>query len=259
MGFTPPTDPSVVDVAVFDDHGRRSFQRGEEDRGGGRRAEVRQKKKLDPRVIRVGDVVEVVDARRVVRVGYPKAVADYEALVKEKFAQELRAMFGPHAVGAVRHWRERGVSSHDEEEGSRKQLLGGVKYNALQKVVRELAYVEAKADHFGGRERSVHLVDAPEWAGRRCQVASVVTAMTGKYYGPSGGGYNSYEGDYDWEPGGLAGAKAVRIAELHYDLVVAGGGSYPAGAFGTVKSGKIVTFDPSPVRFPTSHLRKVEP
>lgn len=140
--------------------------------------------------LRDGDWVEIVVPRFVTRVGYPKTLDDYKKDIEEKQCILLSTLLSGY------------------QPGHRRDL-------AKQRIVHELAYLAAKDDGFGGRERSLHFEDHPELQGRLCQVYGVVTRMTGTYYPPCtsrGWGYGGYEEEY--EPGGLANQKCHRLLRI---------------------------------------------
>lgn len=148
------------------------------------------KRKRTPaaQVIRDGDLVLVTDPRFVKRVGYPMSVADYrERLVHRQgplLDQLFEALFGKHGSPVTR-----------------------------DKVEHELAYGMAKRNRFGGNERTLHWEEHPELVGQRMRVLSVRTAYTGRYYAPSSS-RDYWTGETDYEPGGIADAKAHRLARV---------------------------------------------
>lgn len=137
-------------------------------------------------IIRVGDSVRVVSPEFVVRVGYPRDVESYATPEVEDAVAEMLTKLGCPSPYTKRGFR---------------------------KVVDSVAYCLAKRNGFGGNERSLHLESKPELLNQVFVVDAVRTVMTGSYYPPSGG-YGGYEGDYDWEPGGLSNAKAHRLLTL---------------------------------------------
>lgn len=132
--------------------------------------------KKNPKLIREGDRVRIIIPKVVTRVGYPKAVKDYLDEAEKRYGKLLRIDMSDWCAG---------------------------------KVLHQIAYGLAKADGFGGRERSLHLEDAPNILGQEFTVSGVRTVQTGRYYPPSGS--TSYYGEYDYEPGGLADMKARRL------------------------------------------------
>lgn len=177
--------------------------------------EPRPTKKRDP-IIRAGDRVRVVVPKFVKRVGYPKSVEDYVPEVLEAAKTALAAALKPAKTLAA---------------------LATPTERTVLRIARELAYLRAKQDGFGGRERSIHFEDIPEHAGVVCTVHDVRTVMTGRYFAPSGGGYDYYTGESDYEPGGLDNMKPHRLASVSL-----------------YRSGKFSTAD---LELPVYHLEKL--
>lgn len=144
------------------------------------------KRSSDP-IIRERDLVEIVLPWTVERVGYPKKVSDYLEEANEKYHDQINYI----------------CNGHDHHDRLR------------NKIVKEIAYSLAKGDHFGGKTRSLHIKEYPEMLGHRSHVSHLRTVNTGIYYPPSGG-YDSYYGEYDWEPGGLYDMKQHRLATINF-------------------------------------------
>lgn len=151
-----------------------------------------------PKPFRAEDQVVIATPLFVRRVGYPKAIEDYLPEVDA----DLRTMVNDHEMLMGRLLGVRPPV---------KILLGVELERSLRKVRQELAYLRAKSDGFGGRERTIHTVEHPLHAGKTCRISSVRTVYTGRYYPPS---FTRYWGDYDAEPGGLAEAQAHRLATV---------------------------------------------
>lgn len=141
--------------------------------------------KRNPNVIWPGDWVEIVDPRVVKRVGYPKSVDDYKVIVRDRFSDQLAAIF-PHT-----------------------RLISVVAERAQRRVIHEIAYMLAKEDGFGGPDRTIHLEERPDLRGRTCQVTEIKTCMTGRYYAPSS--WRDSYGESDFESGGLANQHCHRL------------------------------------------------
>lgn len=140
--------------------------------------------------IRVGDRVRVVVPREVVRVGYPKRLEDYLPEVRGRFAGQLEAIRVELTLPDA------------------KLLDGdGCAADAVLRVERELARTLAKRDGYGGRERTVHEVECPEYLGQETTVDSLRTVYTGTYV-PGGGDENG-----EWPPD-LRDKKGRRIATV---------------------------------------------
>lgn len=177
----------------------------------------RRKRKLDPKVIRAGDQVRILNPRFVVRVGYPKVVKDYYAEVEKEFGDHIDRFLGLSHSRPFRGW---GDGPDQPADRSR--------------IIRTLAYSKAKQDGFGGKSRSIHLAYDPAFAQQIATVSSVRTAMTGMYGGP-------YEPEYG--SGGLADMKPVRIIEVHG---LKGASNFPLA----LKRGR-------GLEFPLSHVEKI--
>lgn len=145
--------------------------------------------------IRVGDAVRVVVPRFVKRVGYPKSVDDYVEELRSKYSGALDALL-------------REVLSH---KGRALALRSWVPERVRTRMEQEVAYVMAKADGFGGKERTIHFEDRPEFEGKKFWVQGMRSVFTGTYYPPcySPPSYDEMYGDY--EPGGLSNPKCHRL------------------------------------------------
>jgi hypothetical protein len=146
--------------------------------------------------IRIGDQVRIVTPKVVVRVGYPKAVADYLPVVRERHGAHLDAIFRSDIEPPL-------------------QLLSPElpwpRSKVRRRVEMDLAYMLAHEDGFGGRRRELHLEERPELAGQEARVDGLRTVMTGVYApGYSNGGW--YNDDY--EPAALDDRKPHRLAHL---------------------------------------------
>ena len=147
-------------------------------------------KKVRP--IRVDDLVEIVIPQYVLRVGYPKCPADYVALVRQQHEAALRTIYGFHSNYATTAKLPR----------------------QLQRAIQDLAYLACQRDGFGGKERRIHLSGPDErLRGRRFRVDRTRMVQEGDYYPPYSG--RSYEGEYDYEPGGLLNQRSRRLATSH--------------------------------------------
>ncbi len=145
-----------------------------------------------PKPLHVGDPVILADNPQfVIRVGYPKTVADYKPLVYEANRNLIRTVIDCHA-------------------GPRSQSKA---IFIAERWINDLAYLEMIKDRCGGPERSIHLTDPiPALAGCSFLITSLRTVKTGIYYGPSGGSH-----EYDPEPGGLDKCKTHRLVRLNTD------------------------------------------
>ncbi len=160
-------------------------------------------------VWRPGDRARVLEPVFVTRVGYPKTVDDYLPQVDEHDADLMEFL---------RKLLDREVAAEGPALILRSHLTEKMlEHAAVLRVKRQLAYLVAKRDGFGGRERVLHTVRVPEAALEIIEVGKVKRAVTGTYYPPTG--WSSLDGD-DYEPGGLSSPVHHQLATvdpwMHY-------------------------------------------
>lgn len=180
-------------------------------------------------VYRKGDTIRILRPRVVVRVGYPKTVEDY-------LPEQSREML-------VAEYLLRGQTLEQAIASAEVDIAFNLKKldDPHPKVAWVAAYLRAKGDGFGGRERTIHFEDLSYWQGSqwmrlddpdftltKCDtkafkpfeeiVVSKRVVKTGTYYPPSGGGYGTgwSEDDYWYDPGGLDDMKTHVIIGTRY-------------------------------------------
>jgi len=134
--------------------------------------------------IKPGDKVRVVRSRFIKRVGYPLVFTDLRAEFDEhpKLEEALRLL---------------GVM------GENSRCVGHAKRDAVE----GLAKAAVRFRGWGGRERRIHYLEGSgDYTGREAEVMSKRVRQTGDYFPPWSG--QTYEGEYDYEPGGLSNMKA---------------------------------------------------
>lgn len=159
--------------------------------------------KLDPKIIRVGDRVQVNATQRVVRVGYPKSFEDYEADAIDVY-NTLVPTLSTLGINAQR-WINL-TNKSVKKNGPR----------LTRHLIHELQFYLAAKDGFGGHVRSVHFKPAT-FATTPYVVRDIAMRQTGEYFPPSGG--TDWEsGIYESEPGGLNNQQAVRLLHVTSNL-----------------------------------------
>lgn len=152
---------------------------------------------IDDDRIRVGDTVKIVSPIRFIRCGYPLYKRKAIDILLSEHREDLADFFSK--MGIADRWT---VLNMDREHFFKR---------GFGATISGLAYQYMKSRGFGGRERSVY--EEPldiGYTGTLGIVADRRHVMTGTYYAPSGG-YDSWSGEYDYEPGGLDGQKRVDI------------------------------------------------
>lgn len=145
-------------------------------------------------VFRPDDRAVVVTPRFVKRVGYPKTLMDYEVVISQD--QEAQTALG---------------------DLFRATLHGGFTMSpAYEKVrarvERELAYLLAQQDGWGGKERTIHWDERPELQDAQAMVRKVKNAYTGTYVSPTR--WSSWSEDADDDPGYLDHIRCHRLAQV---------------------------------------------
>lgn len=175
---------------------------------------------LNPRKISIGHKVRILVPKFLERVGYDIAYADVKkemfdssSKLKDSKLQELIDTFskdideyqnGKKQTSKI-SWLNFDVCSYDE---AFKKKVKGL-------VVNEITYNKvAERMAAGDQVRKKYEVEKEEMKGVTFEVTKKTTAVTGKRFASSGGGY--YDDYEDWEPGGLADAKTHVFLEGMY-------------------------------------------
>ena len=145
-------------------------------------------------IIRVGDLVEIIDPTPILRWGYPMSKND--------------------ALEAI--------DSHENEimEFLKKLDIhhGSSDHKAVRKIKQAMAYAYRGTHGFGGTERKLYYGDTiPRLKGEMFYAYGRHVVKTGSYY-RSSGGYDSYYGDYWYEPGGLHNMETHVLFEFTISL-----------------------------------------
>ena len=162
-------------------------------------------------IIRVNDVVKIINPLFVERVGYPLS----RQMVKDQMSPDeiaiIKQMFASLKIPTEHHVYD----PKPNFEGER----------AYAKVLDAIASFQLSAKKWGGRERSIHTKHLPQYIGRMVSVMEKRCVKTGSYRSASGG--YSYDGEYDYEPAFLHDEKTHVILTVNlYDgeLFSRGGG-----------------------------------
>lgn len=144
-------------------------------------------------VYRVGDVVRVVNPRFVERVGYP--------LVWPMLMPEFEAK-----LPVVREAMKDLIVGEEPEGLKFNSRMMSAEANATDRdFLKGVCMAAVRIRGFGGGARSIHYRDSESVEHARGAVTTVHkrrVVKTGTRYGARS--YTSYEGEYDYEPGGLS-------------------------------------------------------
>ena len=154
---------------------------------------AKRPRKLDPKIIRIGDIVKIIIPKFVDRVGYPKCPNDYKVSIEAKHGTAIRAL--ARFIAPNLH------------EGN------GFYMRTINRIIREYCYLAWREDDCGGRERTIHWYEELQYKDTHCIVTKLQNKTTGVYT-PGGGHYNQTSGEDDYDPPCLENAQVHRIATL---------------------------------------------
>lgn len=154
-----------------------------------------QAKSAKPRAYQIGDRVQIVEPIFVERVGYPLIWTD----LIEEFDNHPNLHEACKLLGLVNDGKETQLGTVTVK--ARENLH----YRARQELVRGIAMAACRQRGFGGRERSLHTTVHESARDVIMEVTKKRIVKTGLYYAPYG--HYSYDGEYDYEPGGLDNTK----------------------------------------------------
>jgi len=166
-----------------------------------------RKRKLDPNIIRIDDIVRIDNPEMFIRCGYPLCLDDMYGEIEEKFGRVIEDLV--HSI----EFGDEFVQRDDKgrwPDGTYKKI--GIS-NSSGRIYQELAYCRLMGKKFGGNERKIFTKNEEELKGKRAKVVDVKIVKTGNRISGSGG-YDSYNGEYDYEPAYLADQKTHKILQL---------------------------------------------
>lgn len=144
-------------------------------------------------VYREGDIVRIVKPLVVTRVGYPF----------DLFKEAER-------IGLEHHADIAALLSKIMPEKAPIELDRG--WHAYDRLTQRLAFIVGAYRGLGGSERQLWTEEQLDMVNHRWRVEAKRTVMTGTYYRPSS--YTSYEGEYEYRPGGLDKMRGRQLLKL---------------------------------------------
>jgi len=156
----------------------------------------------------VGDLVTLVNRQQVVRVGYPKSVRQYAADLDT-----------PEMTAAVYDLLDKAMGRHVARPNCLPE--GRNRPGWLRLILHTLAVQVARADGFGGHDRTIHVrpMDPFVAAFNQFKVVDVRRCVIGRYYAPWCSSGDGWTVDPDYEPGGLENAKHCRLLRIEIATV----------------------------------------
>lgn len=158
---------------------------------------MNNKRKLNPKIIRVGDLVKIINPEVFIRCGYP---LDFEKMlfdVRDKYKQDVDAFMN---VILMRN----GINHGD--------ISANPYYEVANKLFKAITYMLLHVKGFGGKERKIYTENREEIINEQFFVHKIFFVKTGKYYPiVSSGGYFEQK---EYEPAYLDNQEAHKILIL---------------------------------------------
>ena len=167
--------------------------------------------KVKPNLLRKHDLAKVVVPQRFIRCGYKMNVRLAVAELRKTHTKEIREFL--LSIGITKFTKLKLLSDTYELSDDR----------IMNKFMDGLGYIYNNSNGFGGKTRKIFSEYDEVLDGATVGVVQTAQVMTGTYIGPSGG-YDSYNGEYWSESGGLEDRKSNRIVKVN---IVDYGRNYP--------------------------------
>ena len=158
--------------------------------------------KQSNKTIPIGSNVIITNPFRIIRVGYPMSIDDAINHVKTNMSEAIKSMLTQ--VGLYAIIEDNVLRFQIYQEWPPTDKVGRMTYN---RIVKALAYEYLHKVGFGGKERTIHTKEYPDYQGKNLTVADRKVVKTGHYYPPSGD-------SEDWYPGGLSNIKTHVLLKL---------------------------------------------
>ena len=167
---------------------------------------VVKKKRLNPKVIRRGDLITIENCMFFVRCGYPLCISDLTKDILERRKKEIYQLIELEFPGY----------------SNRKSILGSVSVkdaveadNIAEQVARKLAMEKIVWERYGGSEREIYEKSIPDLKNEEFIVREINFVKTGTRIAGSGSSY-SYFGEYEYDPPTFDVDKTYKILTLQY-------------------------------------------
>ena len=158
-------------------------------------------KKLDPKIIRRGDVVRIDNPEMFIRCGYPLSFQEVCEEVSETSKDDILKFIDR-------------VTNRKPKLKIDIKVTDPTANRMYQAIVKEIAYVRMREKKFGGSERRIVTEKNEAFKNAKAEVVGVKIVKTGDYVKGSSG-YDPYSGEYDYEPSYLGNEKTHKILQLY--------------------------------------------
>lgn len=175
-------------------------------------ANPKPKRKLDPKIIRIGDQVEITNCMFFVRCGYPLCVKDLTESIMSRSKADIFNLLKKEVYPDLDIDALDKLNCIDIVTG-RKKTSSFI--DDIERVCKTIASIKIKVDKWGGNRREIYEKSIPDLKNECFIVKEVKFVKTGERY--QGSGYTvDYFGEEDYDPTYLDVDKTYKILTLDY-------------------------------------------
>lgn len=174
-------------------------------------------RKLDPKIIRPGDTVRIINPEMFVRCGYPISLTDVYVKIEkeyEDFLDKIIEEFHHRVLGDEKTTPLLDSKEWEFATNYSKSCSGPFRNKTKIKLTYALAYEFTHFKGFGGTTRKIYTKTEEDLRDKEFKVYSTFKVNTGDYYPPSYCPPSYDEMCGEWNPGGLENMKSHKILEL---------------------------------------------
>ena len=177
------------------------------------------KRKLNPKIIRRGDLVKVENCMFFVRCGYPLCLKDLTSEILEKRKKEIYDLIRSEFPPTVRKYfivdSLAGCGSVPLDSISSDQDYK--EYEELaEQIARKMAQVKIVEKRYGGSSRDIYERSIPGLKNEEFVVKAINFAKTGTRVAGSGASYGYFDSEWEYEPPTFDCDKTYKILSLSY-------------------------------------------
>lgn len=173
-------------------------------------AKSKPKRKLDPKIIRVGDQIQITNCMFFVRCGYPLCVKDLTESIMSRSKIDVFNLIKKEIYPNL------DINELSIKDFSNNRISSAVQLDySIERVCKTIASIKIKVDKWGGNRREIYEKSIPDLKNEYFNVKEVKFVKTGERY--QGSGYTvDYFGGEDYDPTYLDVDKTYKILTLDY-------------------------------------------
>jgi hypothetical protein len=171
-------------------------------------------KKLDPKIIRVGDVVKIVNPLIFIRCGYPLSKNDMKKEIYEHYGKIIEDLLYSVSRGNVFIQRDVNGLYPDQQQSNIFPVTNQKLDYLNNEIVDLLAVRRLFAKKFGGTDRTIHTELRSELKDKTASVTNKKNVKTGIRVPGSSYRSSFYDPEVECDPPYLSQAKTHKILQI---------------------------------------------